>query len=74
VTRDYHITFETVDGRIVEADVEATFTPGEGFDGFVFDDVVITDQKTGLSEDFTFMPEDLVSEAEYAAEGQMPVE
>ncbi len=62
---NYRITFESDDKKIVDAEVEATFTPGEGFDSFEFDDITITDPTTGECELHDFMPEELVSWAEY---------
>jgi hypothetical protein len=70
----YHITFEAYDGRIVEANVEADYTPGEGFNSFYFDDVAATDLKTNETELFGEMPSEYLSDAEYAAEGSLPTE
>lgn len=73
--RIYHIIFETTDGKTVEADVEVIYTPGESFDSFAWDDVMVTDQKTGLTEDYGIhLPEEYRSEAEYEAEGSLPLE
>lgn len=71
--KTYHISFVASDGKLIEAEVEALYTPGEGFDEFNFDDVVVTDPATGES-DFhnTHMPDEYLSEAEYEAEGKLP--
>jgi hypothetical protein len=71
-SKSYHITFEALDRKIIEADVETHYTPGDGFDEFIWDNVLVTDPKTGMTEAHDFMPEEYVSEAEYDAEGKLP--
>jgi hypothetical protein len=71
----YHITFQASDGKIIEADVKAEYTPGDGFDNIEYQNVVIatTSGRTGGAT-LDRMPDEYVGEADFESEGKLPQE
>jgi hypothetical protein len=70
----YHITFQATDGKIIEADVKADYTPGDGFDNIEYQNVVVATMSGQCGAPLDRMPDEYVGEADFDAEGKLPQE